>query len=82
MRLGLSDAEQAALVAFLKTLTDDRVRYERAPFDHPSLKVPHGHKGDNLTVQTTDGVKAIDEFKTLPAVGAAGLATPIKPFQQ
>ena len=82
MRLGLSDAEKAALVAFLKTLTDDRVRYERAPFDHPSLKVPHGHKGDNLSVQTTDGVKAIDEFKTLPAVGAAGLATPIKPFQQ
>jgi cytochrome c peroxidase len=82
MRLGLSDAEKAALVAFLKSLTDDRVRYEKAPFDHPSLKVPHGHKGDNTTVQSTDGVKAIDEFMTVPAVGAAGLTTPIKPFQQ
>jgi cytochrome c peroxidase len=82
MRLGLSGAEQAALVAFLKSLTDDRVRYERAPFDHPSLKVPHGHRGTNTSVQTTDGVKAIDEFMTLPAVGATGTSTPIKPFQQ
>src|SRR6185295_13735813 len=82
MPIGLSDAEKAALVAFLKTLTDDRVRYEKAPFDHPALKVPHGAKGDNSTVQSTDGIKAIDEFLSLPAVGAAGLSTPIKPFLQ
>ena len=82
MRLGLSDAEKAALVAFLKSLTDERVRYEKAPFDHPSLKVPNGHKGDNVTVQSPDGKKAIDELMTLPAVGAAGIAAPIKPFQQ
>ena len=82
MPLGLSDAEKAALVAFLKTLTDDRVRYEKAPFDHPSLKVPNGHKGDNVTVQTTDGVKGTDEYLSVPAVGAAGLTTPIKPFLQ
>jgi cytochrome c peroxidase len=82
MPLGLSDAEKAALVAFLKTLTDDRVRYERAPFDHPSLKVTNGHKGDNVTVQSTDGVKALDDTLSLPAVGAAGLSTPIKPFLQ
>jgi len=80
--MGLSDAEKAALVAFLKSLTDNRVRYEKAPFDHPSLKIPNGHKGDNLTVQSTDGVKAIDDFLSLPAVGAAGLAAPIKPFLQ
>jgi cytochrome c peroxidase len=80
--IGLSAAEKAALVAFLKSLTDDRVRYEKAPFDHPSLKVPNGHKGDNVSVQSTDGVKAIDEFLAVPAVGAAGLTTPIKPFQQ
>jgi cytochrome c peroxidase len=82
MALGLTDAEKAALVAFLKTLTDDRVRYEKAPFDHPALKVPHGHKGDNTTVSTTDGVKAIDEFLAVPAVGASGVTTPIKPFLQ
>src|SRR3954465_779848 len=83
MALGLSDADKAALVAFLKSLTDDRVRWERAPFDHPSLKVPNGHKGDNTAVQTSDGVKALDDLLLLPAVGAKGLTTaPIKPFLQ
>jgi hypothetical protein len=33
----LSTTDGAALVAFLKPLSDDRVRYERAPFDHPEL---------------------------------------------
>ncbi len=40
-------ADQAALVAFLKTLTDPRVANESAPFDHPSLRVTNGHVGDN-----------------------------------
>ena len=80
MRMGLSDAEKAALVAFLKSLTDDRVRYEKAPFDHPSLKIPHGAKGDNVTVATIDGKTATEEFLSLPAVGAAGRTTPIQPF--
>lgn len=35
--LGLSAAERDALVDFLLALTDDDVRFERAPFDHPSL---------------------------------------------
>lgn len=33
---------KAALVAFLKSLTDDRVRFQSAPFDHPSLALPNG----------------------------------------
>jgi cytochrome c peroxidase len=40
--LGLSDAEKAALVDFMVALTDERVRWERAPFDHPSLELPNG----------------------------------------
>ena len=80
--MGLNDAEKAALVAFLKSLTDDRVRFEKAPFDHPSLKIPNGHKGDNVTVTSTDGIKAADDYVSLPAVGATGLTTPIKPFLQ
>ena len=40
--LGLSTAEKNALVAFLLTLTDERVRCERAPFDHPSIDIPNG----------------------------------------
>jgi cytochrome c peroxidase len=33
---------QAALVAFLQSFTDDRVRNEAAPFDHPELLIPNG----------------------------------------
>jgi cytochrome c peroxidase len=40
--LALSDYQKAALVAFLKGLTDERVRYNRAPFDHPQLMIPNG----------------------------------------
>jgi hypothetical protein len=36
----LSEAEQVALVDFLLELTDDRVRFERAPFDHPQVILP------------------------------------------
>jgi cytochrome c peroxidase len=39
--LSLTSTEKNALVAFMLALTDDRVRYERAPFDHPSLDLPN-----------------------------------------
>ena len=41
-QINLSTADQTALVAFLRALSDDRVRYERAPFDHPSVCVSTG----------------------------------------
>ena len=33
---------QAALVAFLQSMTDDRVRNQAAPFDHPEILIPNG----------------------------------------
>jgi hypothetical protein len=36
----LSENEKAALVDFLLELTDDRVRFEQAPFDHPQVIIP------------------------------------------
>lgn len=63
--LKLSPDEQSALVAFLKSLTDDRVRYDRAPFDHPQLFITNGPKA-------TTGNTAPDTLIELPAVGAAG----------
>jgi hypothetical protein len=36
----VSEQEKVALVDFLLELTDERVRYERAPFDHPEVIVP------------------------------------------
>ena len=63
---------RANVVAFLKTLTDDRVRFESAPFDHPQLFIPNGHPGDAAHV-TDDGTgKATDTLVELPASGAAG----------
>lgn len=59
--LSITDDEAKAIVAFLKTLTDDRVRCEKGPFDHPSLRVPNG---------MTNGV---EDYIEVPAVGATGL---------
>ena len=73
--LNLSPQEQADLVAFLRyALTDRRVACEKAPFDHPALKLTNGHKGDQTAVQdaNNDG-KADDAFINKPAVGAGGL---------
>ena len=78
-KLNFTDIEKADLVAFLKSLTDDRVRFEQAPFDHPSIRIVHGAVGDNTTLQTIGGL-AVDEFIDIPAVGAAGRTTPILPF--
>lgn len=40
--LGLSERDKDDLVQFMLELTDDRVRCESAPFDHPSLAPPDG----------------------------------------
>jgi cytochrome c peroxidase len=71
LKLTASDVED--LVAFMKTLTDERVRWEKAPFDHPSLVIPNGHKGNEVTVRinkTTN--QAVQETIVLPAIGADG----------
>lgn len=62
------------LVAFLRALTDDRVRFQRAPFDHPELIIPNGSSGAQSGV-------VVDNIITLPAVGAGGGAA-IPSFEQ
>ena len=62
------DRQIDALVSFLKSLTDERVRYQKAPFDHPELRIPNGHAGIRSNI-------AIDETVTLPAVGRQGGAS-------
>lgn len=73
--LGLTAAEQADLVAFLRySLTDVRVACEQAPFDHPSLSLHNGHVGDEKKVTDKDkNGQGDDLFLALPAVGAKGL---------
>lgn len=72
--LGLSDQQRCDLVAFMKSLTDDRVRCESEPFDHPELFITHGHPGDEMMV-TDDGTgQATDTLVTIPATGSTGRA--------
>ena len=63
-RAGFSADDKAAVVAFLKSLTDERVRAQSAPFDHPSLTVSNG-------VDVVNGV-AQERLITIPATGASG----------
>jgi cytochrome c peroxidase len=80
--LGLSADEQADLVAFLKRpLTDDRVRWEKAPFDHPEITVANGAQGNaHRVVDTNADRRADDEPLVIPAVGAAGRLSPLGPI--
>ena len=44
----LTDQERQDLLAFLKSLTDERVRWEQAPFDHPELWVAEGDASTHI----------------------------------
>jgi cytochrome c peroxidase len=78
--LGLTEAQKKDLVTFLLALSDDRVRYQRAPFDHPSICIPHGQVGDEKSVSKDSAGNAIDVMVCLPAVGASGVKTPLATF--
>ncbi|MCC5607527.1 c-type cytochrome [Nostoc sp. CHAB 5834] len=78
--LNLSNQDKDDLVAFMKALTDERVRYEKAPFDHPQLFIHNGHPGNETSV-TNDGTgKATDELLEIPSVGRNGRSTPPSNF--
>ena len=80
-KLGNLDA-RVAVVDFLTTLTDDRVRFYRAPFDHPELKVANGAQGGEVSVlaDLTIAGQAQDALMDLPATGAAGQAAALQSF--
>ena len=78
----LTADEIKAIVAFMEALTDERVLYRRAPFDHPQLFVPNGHPGDSTsTVDANHDGFADDLMIEIPAVGAAG-GVPLPGFLQ
>ena len=58
--LGLTDQQKDDLVAFMVSLTDLRVAYQTAPFDHPSIMIANSG---------IEGGSVIE----LPAVGRRGL---------
>jgi cytochrome c peroxidase len=78
---GILPSEKADLVAFLKVLTDERVRWEKAPFDHPQILIPHGHEETANPQSLTD---AKDSFINVPAVSKHGRSKALgqlKPIQ-
>ncbi len=75
----LTEQEKVALVDFLLELTDERVRFQRAPFDHPEVIIPvDGTAPDNTVGRAA--LLADSRFRDIPAVGAAGDATPQPTF--
>jgi hypothetical protein len=65
--------QNAALLSFMEALTDQRVLYRRAPFDHPQLLVPNGQPGNSTSsVDANQDGLADDLMIEIPAVGAAG----------
>ncbi|WP_397452869.1 cytochrome-c peroxidase [Pseudomonas sp. NA-150] len=88
--LNLTADEINALVKFMEVgLTDPRVAWEQAPFDHPSLILPQGHIGNENAVFARPfdirfpASRAIDAETVLLPVGAEGRRPsegPLKPF--
>ena len=74
--LGLTEEQKTSLVAFMQSLTDDRVRFERAPFDHPQLFITNGHPGDQNAVTDDGSGQATVTLLELPAVGRNGTSVP------
>ena len=68
--------EIEALKAFMNALTDERVRFHQAPFDHPKLFLPNGSRESD---RNEDGM-ADDRRLIIQAVGAAGMAEPLPKF--
>jgi cytochrome c peroxidase len=68
--INLGEPDEQPLVGFLLSLTDERVRQEQAPFDHPQIFVPAG----GLFVRELPRIES-------PAVGAGGRpAKKLKPL--
>jgi cytochrome c peroxidase len=79
--LHLSADKIDGLVAFMTALTDERVRWQRAPFDHPQLCFPDGQVGsESAVVASATSGAAADAVLCLPAVGAGGATQPLRPF--
>ena len=87
-RINLNANEQTSLVAFLKALSDDRVRYEQAPFDHPALCVPTGAVESSPGVPQLDNsdarfsLSALDRWALIPASGKSGNTVPLQTFEE
>lgn len=81
------EPRQEAVVEFMKALTDERVRWEMAPFDHPELLIPNGavlDENGEAQLGPLNLNDSNDQLLLFPAVGASGRAAqglpPLKGF--
>jgi hypothetical protein len=82
--IDITNADMVAIVKFLHGLTDERVRQEQAPFDHPQIFIPNGNSGNPTRLVCDRQFPGCESVEEIPAVGAsgrqaAGLA-PLQPF--
>lgn len=63
--IDLNDSDKRALVFFLLCLTDDRVRREQGPFDHPAINIVNGYKSAGTNAYE-------DDLIAVPSTGAQG----------
>ncbi len=89
----LTEEEEEALIDFLLELTDPRVKFDRAPFDHPEVFIPLDGTAPENTFGRPGFADMDDDpatgsvaptlnpmFRHVAAVGAAGRATPLPNF--
>jgi cytochrome c peroxidase len=85
-RINLNQADRIEILAFLKALSDDRVRFQRAPFDHPSICVPNGHvtlpSGEFELDPLQGGSIAFDKWVLVPEIGREGTDVPLQTFEE
>jgi hypothetical protein len=78
---GFSPQDKSDLVAFLKTLTDERVRWERAPFDHPELLIFNGHEAGTSSLGSGYAADRIMHIDAMGKTGRTETQGPLLPFE-
>jgi hypothetical protein len=68
----LTEADKVALVDFLLALTDDRVKHESAPFDHPEIFVPIVQDAPENIAGRSALMSDTTSFRQVPEVGYLG----------
>ena len=76
--ISFSDSDINSVVAFLLSLTDQRVACHAGVFDHPEIQLPFG-QDDVANKSGQEAVVAKDIVKTLTATGVGGLTAVGKP---
>jgi hypothetical protein len=59
------------------------VRWEKAPFDHPEIRIPHGHLDQSSSLLGDQNAE--DDYLIIPAVGRNGRSLeqgPLQSFEQ